>query len=231
MTDPNVQPDPWAAIAAELHRIADDCEKLIGHAAPALVAFDIQPFAEVIHPPVPGQRGEIIQAVDDVAQALLGKSAETQALSDGKSFHHTISGRRGRISVGIYQAVADPAEVEQLRAGRTGRAAEPAPEPLVSCARCGQPLTDDNCPDECPCAIDVAAVQCSPECLAQHANRDGWHLGDCPVFLAGKGDADADPTGLDYSREADDPTPVSGARVAMHTGAVADCGLVEEAPL
>jgi hypothetical protein len=44
------------------------------------------------------------------------------------------------------------------------------------------------------------------------------------------GDSEPD-TGLDYSREADDPTPVSGARVAMHTGAVADCGLVEEAPL
>ena len=37
-----------------------------------------------------------------------------------------------------------------------------------------------------------------------------------------------DPTGLSYSREADDPTPVSGARVEMHTGAVTDEGLVDE---
>lgn len=35
-------------------------------------------------------------------------------------------------------------------------------------------------------------------------------------------------TGLDYSREAGDPTPVSGGRVGMHTGAVTDAGLVDE---
>lgn len=42
--------------------------------------------------------------------------------------------------------------------------------------------------------------QCSAACRAQHANRDGWHLGDCPVFLSGKVQAAADPSGLDYSR-------------------------------
>jgi len=44
----------------------------------------------------------------------------------------------------------------------------------------------------------------------------------------------ADPTGLDYGRgdtEADDPTPVSPARVPMHTGGVVDGGeLVDETP-
>lgn len=46
--------------------------------------------------------------------------------------------------------------------------------------------------------------------------------------------ADADPTGLTYSREldeADDPTPVSPARGGpVHTGAVTDEGLVDETP-
>jgi len=40
---------------------------------------------------------------------------------------------------------------------------------------------------------------------------------------------DADPSGLGYSREADDPTPVSPARVPLHTGGVVDGGqLVDE---
>lgn len=39
--------------------------------------------------------------------------------------------------------------------------------------------------------------------------------------------APADPTGLDYSREADDPTPVSPARVPLHIGAMTERGLVE----
>jgi hypothetical protein len=38
----------------------------------------------------------------------------------------------------------------------------------------------------------------------------------------------ADPSGLSYSREADDPTPVSPARVPLHTGGMTDGGLVDE---
>jgi hypothetical protein len=43
----------------------------------------------------------------------------------------------------------------------------------------------------------------------------------------------ADPTGLAYSRaddEPDDPTPVSGHRVAPHTGGLTEQGLVDETP-
>lgn len=41
-----------------------------------------------------------------------------------------------------------------------------------------------------------------------------------------------DPTGLAYSRadDADDPTPVSGARVEPHVGGLTDDGLVDETP-
>lgn len=40
----------------------------------------------------------------------------------------------------------------------------------------------------------------------------------------------ADPTGQLYSREADDPTPVSGARVEPHVGGMTESGLVDETP-
>jgi hypothetical protein len=120
--DKSVTPDPWAAIAAELRRIADDAEKLIGTPPPAMVAFDMQPYAEVSHPPKPAQREAIIDVVDAAANAFLGKDARTQKMSDGKSFHHTAAGRRGLISLSIYQAIADPdiedpqQELERLRA-------------------------------------------------------------------------------------------------------------------
>jgi hypothetical protein len=105
--DKSVTPDPWAAIAAELRRIADDVETLVGSPAPGLFSIDVQPFGEVSHPPVPEQLGDTTQAVDDVANALLGKSADTKKMSDGKSVHCTASGRRGRILLSVYQAVAD----------------------------------------------------------------------------------------------------------------------------
>lgn len=104
--DKSVTPDPWAAIAAELRRIADDVEKLIGHAPPALFAVDVQPLGNMSYPPTPEQRDDTIQAVDDVANALLGKNALTKEMLDGVSVHHTTSGRRGKISVSVYQAIA-----------------------------------------------------------------------------------------------------------------------------
>ena len=107
MTDPTMaQPDAWATIAAELHRIADDAEKLIGHVPPGLVSLDIQPNGGISHPPILEDRAPTIQAVDDVAHALFGKAAATRPMSDGKSVHHTASMRRGPIFVSIYQAVA-----------------------------------------------------------------------------------------------------------------------------
>jgi hypothetical protein len=38
----------------------------------------------------------------------------------------------------------------------------------------------------------------------------------------------ADPSGHGYSREADDPTPVSGGRIEPHTGGMTESGLVDE---
>lgn len=88
---------------------------------------------------------------------------------------------------------------------RDGRPAEPAPEPIDCSAACKDP----NRPDR-----GVHFLGCP-----NHA---------VPMAVAQPGD---DPTGLAYSRadEADDPTPVSPARVPLHTGAVTDGGLVEVA--
>jgi hypothetical protein len=105
--DKSVTPDAWAAIAAELRRIADDMEQLIGSTPPGLFSVDVQPFGKVIHPPIPEQRDDAIQAVDEVANALLGKAAAIKKMSDGKSVHCTASGRRGQILISVYQAVAD----------------------------------------------------------------------------------------------------------------------------
>jgi hypothetical protein len=57
---------------------------------------------------------------------------------------------------------------------------------------------------------------------------DGYHdstsfLPDAEVLVEPAG-----PIGHDYSREPDDPTPVSPARVPLHTGAMTDGGLVDE---
>jgi hypothetical protein len=53
-----------------------------------------------------------------------------------------------------------------------------------------------------------------------------WHKDGRPA------EPEPDPTGLAYTRadDADDPTPVSGARVEPHVGGMTDEGLVDETP-
>ena len=60
------------------------------------------------------------------------------------------------------------------------------------------------------------------------ANRDIAAALDDVVDTEAGLRAITDPTGLSYSREADDPTPVSGARVVPHVGGVTEAGLVDE---
>lgn len=97
---------------------------------------------------------------------------------------------------------------------------------------------------------DVAAVERVAEVLGLKVERaertvQAWMgvQGEAPVTVywsaylpketAPAVDPDPDPTGLAYSRadDADDPTPVSPARVPLHTGGVVDGGrLVDETP-
>lgn len=94
-----------------------------------------------------------------------------------------------------------------------GRPADPEPEASCTC-----PLGPEDAHfADCPWYVGPI---CTPERRLDHG-----HTIACGPM--------ADPTGLAYSRAddgADDPTPVSGARVAPHTGGVTDEGLVDETP-
>lgn len=95
---------------------------------------------------------------------------------------------------------------------KDGRPAEPEPKPVDEAKRCVASLhvpaqTDDARCFRCGATGVVAA-----------------YVPDATLAPA------ADPTGLAYSRadDADDPTPVSGARVVPHVGGVTEDGLVDE---
>lgn len=205
--------EPWAEIAAELHRIADDLLTLIGEPAPCMVAVNIQPYtpdqidrAQVKH------RAATVSAVDAVTEALVGKAATTYPLSGG-SFHHGVRGDRGRIELGIYQSVADPQavdadeEIARLRARVAELEANPPAEPEVGVF---------HCPGTVAFGPNMRFV----------CGKDGPHR---PHEY---GQVSADPTGQLYSRAddgQDDPTP-PGPREPLHTGGMTEGGLVDETP-
>lgn len=87
-----------------------------------------------------------------------------------------------------------------------GRPAEPAPEPLT------------------------------PAPIAEHYDASAFNTENvcaCGDAFGSRRDLNAHILGLAYSRaddEQDDPTPVSGARVEPHVGAVTEQGLVDETP-
>lgn len=117
MTNPNVQPntptsDPWADIAAELHKLADDVLALVGEPAPACFDISIQPRnPDSYLRSLVKNRPAIIATVDAIAMALLDKPSEDHRMSDG-TFHRDAKGRRGRISVSILTSIADPNAVD-----------------------------------------------------------------------------------------------------------------------
>jgi hypothetical protein len=103
----------YQAIAAELRRIADDVEGLVGEPAPRMFSLNIQPFnADGIGANTAKGRPATVAAVDAVGMALLGKAGRTHRLSGG-SFHHSVHGDRGPINFSIYQSVADPEVVDR----------------------------------------------------------------------------------------------------------------------
>jgi hypothetical protein len=159
MTDPKVPEttDPFAALAAELHRIADDLATLVGSGGPGPSYFSID-----IHPGPHGNDEAIVRAVDAMAQALLGVKGTPRLMSSGGYHYGTSLTDRGPIKVQVYNSVstewaagraaaaelaAKEAELEELRAeverlrgqdyqrhylgleesAKHGRAAEPEP--------------------------------------------------------------------------------------------------------
>jgi len=109
--------DPYAEIAAELRRIADDLTTLAGKGLP-------KPWFNISIQPATDERGNddvVIPAVDAVAVALLGRPATTDPMSSGGHMHR-IAGTRGPVSLGVHQSVSSPearereAELARLRA-------------------------------------------------------------------------------------------------------------------
>lgn len=103
------EPDAWAEIAAELRRIADDAEKLIGEPAPSTFQINVQPL--------PHNCAAAAVAVDTIALALLGKPGTTKRMGDG-AYHRDAVGRRGPIPLSVFRRIPGPehAELERLRA-------------------------------------------------------------------------------------------------------------------
>lgn len=95
---------------------------------------------------------------------------------------------------------------------KVGRPAEPVPEAASD-------RTASGCLAQTTEAFTMAPVPCSLP--SGHADAHKW-------AYEGRSGEFADPTGLTYSRDADDSTPVSSARQPLHTGAVTDEGLVDE---
>jgi hypothetical protein len=99
--DKSVTPDPWAAIAAELRRVAENVETLMGEPAPRMFSLNIQPFnADGIGANTAEGRPATVAAVDAVGMALLNKTGQTHRLSGG-SFHHSVHGEYGPIIFSI----------------------------------------------------------------------------------------------------------------------------------
>jgi hypothetical protein len=100
-TKPGDQPDPFAEIAAELYRIADDIVSLTGSGLPKpnLFQLSIQP----------GTRGddELTQAaVDAWATALFGRRGQVEAYSGGV-YHYGIPWlTRGPVAAAVYMSVS-----------------------------------------------------------------------------------------------------------------------------
>lgn len=150
MTDHSVaqeKPDPFAEIAAELRKVADDVETMVGSGLPNPRQFqlNIQPGSRV-------DDDVTARAVDAMAQALLGINGKVEKMSGGTYHYGTEHTPRGPLVVAIYQGVSaewalnnDPvasaeaelaereAELEKARelVARL-RASRRPPKPLVS---------------------------------------------------------------------------------------------------
>lgn len=210
---PADQPDHFAEVAAALYRIADSIVTLTGSDLPkARFTLSIQPGK------FKGGDDLNAGAVDAVTSALFGHPGQVDPMSDGTYLYtnrETGVERVGPVDVRVLTGVSTEwvqkreaatklaereAELERLRAEVAAlRAAGASTKAAYPVARCGQ--------------------------LSAHGPHVVDHGPDRPRNCPGTGvmiAADPADIGLGYSREADDPTPVSPARVPLHTGAVVD---------
>ena len=220
MTDTNLtpaepadQPDPFAEIANELRVAAAGIETLIGSGLPKPGHFNLN-----IQPGTLGDDDSTAVAVDALGLALVGRRGEVRPMSNG-DYHYDMGGQvqSGPISFSIYQSVSAEwavkreaaavlaereAELEKLRAEVAELRAAAAP--IAKPGFVDGPCEDPDCP-----------------------NASWPHFASSDL-------AAPDPSGMSYTRadtDADDPTPVSPARVPLHTGGVVDGGQLVDEPV
>lgn len=109
-------PGPYAGVAAELRRIADDLATITGDQSVLGVRLTVY----VPYGLRNASDARTADLVDPVALALTGESG--QAERAGAGWHHQASCDRGPVNVWVYGTIADPtvreqdAELERLRA-------------------------------------------------------------------------------------------------------------------
>jgi hypothetical protein len=99
--EPADQPDPFAEIAAELYRIADDIVSLTGSGLPKPNLFQLS-----IQPGTRGDDALTQAAVDAWATALFGRRGHVEAYSGGV-YHYGIPWlTRGPVTAAVYMSVS-----------------------------------------------------------------------------------------------------------------------------
>lgn len=206
MTHPNVpatevksEPDPFDVLSAELHRVADDIAAMVGSGLPRPRLFQLN-----IQPGTHDDDDDLTaRSVDGMAQALLGVTGKVERMSSGTYFYNTDHLKRGPLEITIYQGVSTEwalkNDVVAAKAELAEREAEleKARARVAELERARKPLVSD-------------------ETIAEAGRLQGvWNERE----ERWESTAD-DPSGFGYSREADDPTPVSPARGVAHTGGV-----------
>jgi hypothetical protein len=190
------QPDPFAAIAAELHRAADDIATLIDSGLPKPDYFNLS-----IQPGTRGDGDSTAASVDAMGVALTGKAGGVRKMHDGTYHYSAKDVRRGLLSVSIYQSVPTEWAVR-----REAAAALAEREAELEKLRAEVAELRAAAPVRCVASLHVPAQASDARC---------FRCGAAGVVAAYE---PADLTGLGFSREADEPSPVSPARVPLHTG-------------
>lgn len=99
---PSQQPDHFAELASELHKVADDIATLVGSGLPKPRQFMLN-----IQPGTHGDDDDLTaRAVDGMAQALLGIDGKVELMSPGTYFYNTGHLKRGPLEVTIYQGIS-----------------------------------------------------------------------------------------------------------------------------
>jgi hypothetical protein len=176
------EPDPFAAIAAELRRAADDIEKLVGsgHPKPAHVALDFHAGRRSY---ATRDDNETAAAVDALGRVLLGKPGVVQKMGGGTYHYGTEQTTRGPIKVHVYDSVSTPwAEGRESASALAAKEAE-LEKLRAEVAELRAVAGDERCPD---CGESLREIGlgtlghipgeiCAPaDEVSEHYETSGW---------------------------------------------------------